>query len=1213
MHEVDTAAPRDPVAIVGIGCRLPGIEGPRQYWRVLSEGRDTIGAIPDDRLGGPNAGRDRIRTTVGGFLPDIDEFDADFFGMSAREALRLDPQHRLMLRTAWEAVEDAGIDVRSLAGSRTSVYSACLSSEYWDVVRQAGLHDMHAMISNSSWGLAAGRISNVLDLRGPSLGLEATCSTSLAAVHLGCRDIWQGDADQVLITGANVLLSAEFYWALSDAEILSATGERRFGDADSDGYIRSEGAVSLLLKPLNAALRDSDRVYATILGTGVTNNGRGAGSMIAPGVEGQVEMLRRAYADAGIAPSTVHYIEAHGAGTPHGDEVELTALREVVGAGRDAGRPCLIGTAKSNIGHLEAAAGLAGLTKTALALHHGTVPATLRVERPHPLLARSGLALATEAQPWPATDGPPMAGVSSFGLSATNVHVVVGAAETASAPGPAAERDSRPVLLPISARDRTALAALAVRYADELSASGVSPVDLAYSASVRRIHHRHRLAVTGRDATELADRLRRFAAGDRTADVLSGTAADTEPRVVFVFPGQGSQWAGMGAALLAEDPAFRDALTECDAAVRAETGWSVLDRLTGGTELTGDDVVQPVLWAVQVALAAAWRRRGVVPDLVVGHSMGEIAAACVAGALSLRDGAAVICRRSRLIVDGRCGGGMVAVEAGANEAAAAIGELTDRVAVGVVNGARASVLAGDDEALDRIVNQMRATGVRCRRVAVNYASHAPTVDGLLPALLAALAALAPGPVTVPMHSTVLDAAVRGDELDADYWVRNLRSPVLFHDAIRRVLADPQPVVFIEISGHPVLAPAIEDSITGSGTPGSVIGSLIRGEPETTTLDEATAALYLAGGYPRWTALHPGGRFVDLPSYPWQNRRYWAESRPPAAPAAAVAAPATEDVLVHDAAGPADAAAVWRAALRAAAGAAEGTAVRLEDVDATAIPDRAAASVRTELRPVRDGWHLVVRARSGRQGELDVWRTVLTGQARHDDARTPAGIRPDSILARCREEVTRPAGFTLLRRRDYQAVGRLDPAAEDALPIRAAAVLRAALPAEAAATAWTIASVATVRLPAAGQPVWAIARVHEVTGPAATGDVRFVNDRHEVVGELYDVRITAADAPAPPTGPAPDPYRDPSDWDHGLIAEVAQLLHVEPDGLARDVPLPALGIDSLLAVQLKNLLTRRLGVPITFRQVMTADTLDDLVSTVTELHAPALAAAAAEPS
>jgi acyl transferase domain-containing protein len=1075
MQFVGTSAHRDPVAIVGIGCRLPGVEGPREYWQVLAEGRDTTGPIPSDRLGGPGAGRDRIRTEVGGFLPDIDAFDADFFGLSAREALRLDPQHRLMVRTVWEAIEDAGVDARSLAGSRTSVYSACLSSEYWDVVRQAGMHDMHAMISNSSWGLAAGRISNLLDLRGPSLGLEATCSTSLAAVHLACRDLWQGDADQVLVTGANLLLSAEFYWALSDAEILTVTGRRRFGDAGSDGYIRSEGAVSMLLKPLSAALRDHDRVYATVLGTGVTNNGRGAGSMVAPGVDGQIAMLRRAYADAGVDPAGVHYVEAHGAGTPHGDEVELTALREVVGAGRAAGQPCLLGTAKSNIGHLEAAAGLAGLARTALALHHRTVPATLRVERPHPLLAGSGLALATETRPWPVTGGTPVAGVSSFGLSATNVHLVVGAAAPAPAPEPPPGPDRGTALVAVSARDRTALSALAGRYADELSGGRVAPADLAYTAAARRTHHRHRLAIAGHDAADLADRLRRFAAGDRTADVVSGTATDVRPRVVFVFPGQGSQWAGMGAALLAEDPAFRAALTECDAAVRAETGWSVLERITAGEELTRDDVIQPVLWAVQVALAAAWRRRGVVPDLVIGHSMGEVAAACVSGALGLRDGAAVICRRSRLIAERGHGGGMVAVEAGAAEAGAAIGELADRVAVGVVNSARACVLAGDDEALGRVVARLRAAGVRCRRVAVNYASHAPVVDGLLPELADRLADLSPRRAAVPMHSTVRDAPVRGDELDAGYWVRNLRSPVLFHDAVRRVLDDPRPVVFLEISGHPVLAPAVEDTLVGSGTPGSVVGSLIRGEPETATLNEATAALYVAGADPRWAALHPGGRFVDLPTYPWQNRRFWAEPQPSAPPPA-------EDVLSQDVAGPADAETVWNAALRAARGAAGGAAVRLSDVDTTALTGLPAAGVRTELRPAAGGgWHLVVRVCDERPDGLRSWRTVLTGRAVHDRSEPPA--------------------------------------------------------------------------------------------------------------------------PAPVAEPGPD--RD--ETARRLVAEVAQLLHIPPHGLARDVPLPALGVDSLLAVKLKNVLARRLGVDVTFRHVMTARSLNDLVATVTGLGAPAATA------
>ncbi|MEU4745665.1 polyketide synthase, partial [Actinosynnema sp. NPDC023658] len=397
-------AVREPVAIVGIGCRLPGARGPRELWDVLASGADEVGEIPDGRLGTD----ERIATRVGGFLPDVDRFDADFFGISGHEAARIDPQHRQMIEVVWEAVEDAGLTAAALEGSRTGVYTACLNADYWDVVRAAGLSDMHAVAGNGAWGMPAGRLSHLLDLRGPSLGVEATCATSLLAVHLACRDLWSGQADAALVAGVNLLLSADFYLALSDAGILSRDGRARFGDAGVDGYVRSEGAVAVVLKPLGAALRDGDRVYATILGGAVNNNGRAGDTLTTPSIAGQVAMLRAAHADAGVSADEVDYVEAHGAGTPIGDEVELSALREEFGS---RSRPCLVGSVKSNIGHIESAAGLAGLAKTALALHHGVVPATLRVRTPHPVLAGTSLEPVASARPWPDTGRLPVAGV----------------------------------------------------------------------------------------------------------------------------------------------------------------------------------------------------------------------------------------------------------------------------------------------------------------------------------------------------------------------------------------------------------------------------------------------------------------------------------------------------------------------------------------------------------------------------------------------------------------------------------------------------------------------------------------------------------------------------------------------------------------------------------------------------------------------------------
>ena len=652
---------RDPVAIVGIACRLPGVNSAAALWELLVDGGHTISEIPAERFdvnqwtnsepGFPG----RIRTRWGGFLNDVDQFDAGFFGLSAHEALRLDPQHRLILHSAWEALEDAGFDADLLAGTRGGVYTSCLACDYWDLVRGAGMYDIDSAIGCGSWGMPAARISRLLDLRGPSMGIEAACSSSLLSVHLACHDLWSGQADLALVSSVNLLLAPDLYFGLSESELLSVEGLSRFGDDDPDGYVRSEGVLTAVLKPLAAAQRDGDRVYAAILGTGVTNNGATTDSVLATSVACQQDMLHAAYRHAQVATADVDYVEAHGPGTPRGDEVELTALCAVLSAGRPKNRPCLVGSVKSNVGHTEASAGLTGLVKTALALYHRWIPATLHVRTPHPLLADPDgpLALATEGRQWPDTDGPALAGVSSFGLNGTNVHAVLREV------GPTVSGDTtRPpaaLVLPLSARHPDALAPLAAAYADRLdTADDDVAVNICYSAGARRTHHRYRMAVAARDTATLVADLRAFAAG-RRPDSASAPEAPVagRPKVVFVFPGQGAQWTGMGRGLLATNDVFHAAVRECDEAIKAGAGWSTLDLLTGAQPLDeadfGVERLQPALFVMQVALAAVWRSWDIEPDLVIGQSMGEIAAACVTGALTLADAVAVVCRRGRAV------------------------------------------------------------------------------------------------------------------------------------------------------------------------------------------------------------------------------------------------------------------------------------------------------------------------------------------------------------------------------------------------------------------------------------------------------------------------------------------------------------------------------------------------------------------------------------
>ncbi|MCR6487407.1 acyltransferase domain-containing protein [Amycolatopsis sp. OK19-0408] len=893
------------VAIVGAGCRLPGAATPAQFWEVLRTGQDTVTEVPDDRFDvdrwfSPETGKPHsIRSRSGGFLDRIDQFDAPFFGILPNEAEQMDPQQRMLLEVAWQALEDAGRTAAELAGSNTGVYVNMCNSGYWDLLRAAGRHDLHAAMGGEAGGMAAGRIAYHLDARGPVMALESTCATALAAVHVAGRALRSGDIDLAIVGGANLLLTPDLYFALSEAEMLSPTGRCRFGDADADGYVRSEGAVVLVLKRQEDADADGDRTYATIIGTAVRGDGRSGGTLTTPGVAGQEAMLRAAYEDAGVSPADVDFVEAHGPGTPAGDPVELEALATVLGEERDPARPCLVGSAKSNIGHLEGAGGVVGLLKAALALHHRELPRTLHVRTPLAVFDEGPLRLARERTPLTPIGRPALAGVSAFGLSGGYAHAVLSEApSTSMSPGrraaealpaarqdgPAARRGSAltapatrpaeppPYLLPLSAKTSTALRTLAAATAELLSTpDGPAAADVCHTAGTRRTHFERRVAVVGRDRAELADELIAVAGGRG-----SGPGPVQPPRVVFVFPGQGSQWPGMGRELLRTDPVFAARLGECDRAVCDETGFSVLDALEPGRTLSTMDEVQPVLWAVQVALAASWRARGIEPDLLVGHSMGEVAAAVTAGALTVAEGAAVICRRSGLLARRRTPGAMWAVQLGEEPAARAIGAHADRVCVGVVNSPHATVLSGDPGALAEVVAPLRATGVRCSQVQVDYASHAPQVAPLCPDIERSLDGLRPRPGRVPLHSTVLDRVLDGAELDGRYWADNLRLPVRFAGAVGAVLADPRPVVFVEISPHPILHSAIEDGIEAAGRTATVIGSLERDRPEAETMLRALAIAYAAGCDPDWARLTAGGTFVPLPGYPWQGERHWVD-------------------------------------------------------------------------------------------------------------------------------------------------------------------------------------------------------------------------------------------------------------------------------------------------------------------------------------------------
>ena len=889
------ATQQEPIAIIGIGCRFPGADGPQELWQLLREGRDAIAEIPPDRLDiaslyDPQLGAPgKICTREGGFLPEVDRFDAAFFGISPREAARMDPQHRLLLEVSWEALEDAGQTPERLAGSPAGVYVGMCYNDYEDLqFGDPATLDVYGLTGGFR-SAAAGRLAHALGVGGPAFSVDAACASSLIATHLACLGLWSGDCSLALASGVNLILEPQVSIGFSRAGMLAPDGRCKFCDSRADGFVRSEGVGVLVLKPLSAARADGDPVYAVILGGATNNDGASGGSMMTPGRGGQEALLRAACERAGVSPRDVQYVEAHGTGTKVGDPVEIGALGAVLGEGRSLDSPLLIGSVKSNIGHTEGTAGIAGVIKVALSLKYGEIPPSLHVREPNPAIPWRELPVRVQREltPWPPSPGPRRAGVSSFGINGSNAHLVLEEAPASAAPaGPAGEADGAPRLFPFSARSPEALTDLARSWADALAGPPLASADLCdlgYTVARRRAHHEHRFAVVARSHDELRDSLEAFVRQEARTGLSFGRALPgRRPKVAFVFPGQGSQWLGMGRELMAQEPVFRKALAECDRAIQEEAGWSLLAELEAAPEasrLDQVDVIQPALFALQVALAALWRSRGVEPDAVVGQSMGEVAAACVAGALGLEDATRVICRRSRLVKSTSGQGGMAVVELSLEAAQRELAGRESRVSVAVSSGPESTVLSGEPEALGEILAGLEARGVFCRWVKVDYASHSPQMDRLREDLLRLLDGIAPRPAAVPIYSTVTGEAGDGAAFDAGYWVSNLREPVLFAGTLRRMLADGFDA-FVEVSPHPIVLSSIQQCLHHWRLQASTLPSARR-EEEATVLLGSLGALYAAGHPVDWERLHSAGRCTPLPRYPWQRERFWLDHQAPA--------------------------------------------------------------------------------------------------------------------------------------------------------------------------------------------------------------------------------------------------------------------------------------------------------------------------------------------
>ncbi|MFI9503782.1 SDR family NAD(P)-dependent oxidoreductase [Nocardia sp. NPDC052566] len=850
------AARTEPIAVTGAAVRLPGgISSPEALWAALAEGRAVTGDFPADRgwdlealFGDPNL-PGTSRTRRGGFLDDVAGFDADFFGISPREAESMDPQQRILLETAWEALERAVIDPTALRGRDVGVFVGASPQGYGSGIEPGGGH----LLTGTAPSVLSGRLAYVLGVHGPVVTVDTACSSSLVAVHQAIRALRAGDCATALAAGITVMSTPAIFAEFSRQDGLAPDGRCKSFAAAADGTGWAEGAVVLVLRRLSDAISDGAEILGLLRGSAVNSDGASNG-LTAPSGPAQRAVIRLALADAGLEPAQVDAVEAHGTGTTLGDPIEARALLEIYGQGRE--RPLWLGSAKSNFGHTQAAAGVVGLLKMLLALRHGLLPRTLHVDRPTAVVDWSvgAVSLLTEAVPWPAGERPRRAGVSSFGVSGTNAHVVV--EEAAAVPArPAGERGLIPLV--ISARTGTALAAQAARLAEAMP----DPAGAARTLATARARWDHRAVVVAADPETS---LRRLAAGTSTPEVVTGTAQDAG-QVVFVFPGQGAQWAGMAADLLAE-PVFADRMAECAAALAPVTGWQLLDVLaTDPLERT--DVLQPVSFAVLVSLAALWESHGVRPAAVIGHSQGELAAACVAGAVSLADAARIVALRSRMIADELAGhGGMLSAGSAADEIV-----LPPGVEVAAVNSPRSSVLAGDRDALAELEREFRERGVPVHLLPVDYASHTAHVDtiaGELSRRLAGTASASPG---IAWMSTV-DAEWVTGPVDAAYWVRNLRLPVRFRDAVAKLAAAGY-TRFVEVSPHPVLMTAVEETVPEA----VVTGTLRRGEGDGARFLRAMGEFWVRGGRVDWTAGLPDVAPAPVPVTVFEHGRYWLDA------------------------------------------------------------------------------------------------------------------------------------------------------------------------------------------------------------------------------------------------------------------------------------------------------------------------------------------------
>jgi FkbH-like protein len=1168
----------EPIAIVAMSCRFPGgADTPEGLWRMLAEGRQAIEVFPAGRWdvealydADPEAaGKTYVRS--GAFLPRIDGFDAGFFGIAPREARSMDPQQRLLLQTAWEALERAGILPAALNDSSTGVYLGMFESGYSSA---SSLEQLDGYIATGSFlSVASGRLAYTLGLKGPAMTVDTACSSSLVALHLACQALRARECDLALTGGVTLMATPRAFVEFSRLRGMSPSGCCKSFSEEADGVGWGEGCGVVVLKRLSDAQREGDRVLAVVRGTAVNQDGRSQG-LTAPNGPAQAQVIRRAIELSGLNPADIDYVEAHGTGTRLGDPIEAGALAEVFGSSRSPERPLYLGSLKSNMAHAQAAAGVGGLLKVVLSLLHEELPRTLHAEKPTSQIqwARSGMTLLKEPRPWPKGDRVRRAGVSAFGISGTNAHVIV---EEAPPPNPPAIEDvpedglrAGPLLFPVSGRTDEAMRAQAERLAWHVeSRPQAQLLDVSFTLATGRTHFDRRAVIVASDREELLSRLRSVASQSPSAGaMLSPSPGTTSGKLAFVFPGQGSQWVGMGARMLERSKVFASALARCDSALRPYTGWSVVSLLRGepeALEFDRTDVVQPALFSVMVSLAELWRSLGIEPDAVVGHSQGEVAAAHVSGALSLEDAARIVALRSRALMKVAGRGAMGVLELPSDEVKVRLRrDWGGLLAVAGRNSVRSTVVSGHPAAVDGFLKAMSDEGVFARRIRIDYASHSQQMEAIRDEIQEGLACVQPRASAVPFYSTVLGQPVDGATLGAGYWYRNLREPVQFADGIERLVADGFRF-FVEVSAHPVLVAAVEATAEAAGFPAVTVGSLRRQDDSDTSVHLSLARLHAGGRDLDWSKLSSGGSLIELPTYPFEEQRYWfspaapARSRADAGPFLHRHVEASDDPGRHVFEADLDlaqaeygyledhrvgsniwlpGAALLEMVLEAARRLDPAVAWSLEEV-AFLRPLELSSSrpVRLQLviRPeATGGLHFIISSRAAAD-ESGSWAVNVTGQLSHESAfpQTGAGaIAP--LQKRCSRTVSAEVFYERLAEAglhygprfrgveagwsgDREAVAKIAPPPRSSHVVHPAA-LDAAFQTAALAAQWPAgrtfvpAALGRLQVVGSGAPGWAICRVQSLASDAAVLDVELVAADGTLLVAAHGLRFVAID-------------------------------------------------------------------------------------------------------